>query len=280
MSEKKGIIKFIIRIIQGILMGSGAILPGVSGGVLSVTFGVYRPLMELLSGPVKALGKYYRMYIPCGIGWLIGFLGGANLISFMFAENETVAVSLFVGMIAGSLPKLWKEAGEQGRNKQDYAAFLLSFVLLLAFLVYVQYGPVPSVEPGLPGFILCGLLWGLSTVIPGMTTASLIIAMGLYVPMTDGIAALDMVVIAPWSITMLVVALVFARGATRLYERHFSVASHIVFGVVLASTVAIIPLEYNSSGEALAAFFSALAGGLVIFWFDRYSEKVLSDESK
>ena len=39
----------IMRIVQGIIIGAGAILPGISGGVLAVVFGIYRPAMELLT---------------------------------------------------------------------------------------------------------------------------------------------------------------------------------------------------------------------------------------
>ena len=40
---------FLLHILQGILIGGGAMLPGVSGGVLAVIFGVYMPFMELLT---------------------------------------------------------------------------------------------------------------------------------------------------------------------------------------------------------------------------------------
>ena len=38
-------LQFALRIIKGAVVGVGAILPGISGGVLSVVFGIYRPLM-------------------------------------------------------------------------------------------------------------------------------------------------------------------------------------------------------------------------------------------
>ena len=44
---------WIVKIVFGALVGGGAILPGVSGGVLCVAFGIYRPMMELLSHPLK-----------------------------------------------------------------------------------------------------------------------------------------------------------------------------------------------------------------------------------
>ena len=42
---------FLLRLLQGGLIGLGAVLPGISGGVLCVIFGIYKPIMELLSDP-------------------------------------------------------------------------------------------------------------------------------------------------------------------------------------------------------------------------------------
>ena len=41
--------KNIMYAIQGAIVGVGAILPGVSGGVLCVAFGIYEPMMAMLS---------------------------------------------------------------------------------------------------------------------------------------------------------------------------------------------------------------------------------------
>ena len=47
--------KTLFKILQGALIGLGAVLPGISGGVLCVIFGIYKPVMELLSHPFKNL---------------------------------------------------------------------------------------------------------------------------------------------------------------------------------------------------------------------------------
>ena len=53
--QKRPLKLFLIRLMQGALIGLGAVLPGISGGVLCVIFGIYRPVMELLSHPFRAL---------------------------------------------------------------------------------------------------------------------------------------------------------------------------------------------------------------------------------
>ena len=76
----------------GALIGAGAILPGVSGGVLAVVFDVYRPMMETLAHPGRGIRKYWHIFLPLGIGWAVGFLGLAKGISVAYALSDAATV--------------------------------------------------------------------------------------------------------------------------------------------------------------------------------------------
>ena len=66
--------RWLLRVIQGILVGSGAILPGISGGVLCVSFGLYQPMMALFAHPFRNFKTAFPQLFPAGIGWILGFL--------------------------------------------------------------------------------------------------------------------------------------------------------------------------------------------------------------
>lgn len=74
--------KFFPALLQGALIGLGAVLPGISGGVLSVIFGIYRPVMELLGDPKKNFRTHFPKLFPYLLGYLLGFLGVANVLAF------------------------------------------------------------------------------------------------------------------------------------------------------------------------------------------------------
>ena len=115
MKEKISLSKFIIKVFQGALIGLGAVLPGISGGVLCVVFGIYKTIMEFLADPFRKFKSHVPKLIPVGIGGVIGFLGIANVLSFFLEKYPEPSVCLFVGLIGGMLPSLFREAGEQGR---------------------------------------------------------------------------------------------------------------------------------------------------------------------
>ena len=77
---------FILRILQGTLIGLGAVLPGISGGVLCVIFGVYTIIMEFLADPFRKLKSHFPKLLPIGIGGVIGFIGIAKLLEFFLHD--------------------------------------------------------------------------------------------------------------------------------------------------------------------------------------------------
>ena len=104
----------LLRLVQGFIIGAGGILPGISGGVLSVIFGIYRPVMEVLAHPLNGLRRHLSLLLPVGAGAILGFLCGGGLILVLFDRSEKLATCLFIGLILGTLPSLWAEAGVQG----------------------------------------------------------------------------------------------------------------------------------------------------------------------
>ncbi|MBQ5832327.1 MAG: DUF368 domain-containing protein, partial [Selenomonadales bacterium] len=83
MSKNNTSSPFALRILQGALIGLGAVLPGISGGVLCVVFGIYTLLMEFLADPFRKMKTHLPKLLPVIIGIAIGFLGIAGLLSFV-----------------------------------------------------------------------------------------------------------------------------------------------------------------------------------------------------
>lgn len=268
------------RALQGALIGGGAILPGISGGVLCVVFGLYRPMMALLADPIRCFGQYWRMFLPVGIGWIAGFFGFARLVEMAFALSANAAVCLFIGLIAGTFPSLWREAGKEGRSRSGAAAAVLSFAALLgALLFFGSAGEELSLTPNVGWFFFCGILWGLSLIIPGMTSSSVLIFLGLFQPMNSGIASFDMSVVVPMALGVAATVLVLARAVDRLFRERYTVAFHIVLGVTAASTAVIIPTSFAGAGEALTCALLFIAGCFAAGWIEKLGKAPRQERS-
>lgn len=237
---------FLIRILKGALIGSGFIVPGVSGGTLSVVFGVYERLISFLANIKENFKENIKYFIPIALGGLIGVVIFSRAVSFLLGEYYDIILWFFVGCIVGTLPSLWKESGKKGRDKKH----IIILVLSLAFgLILLNYGSSligDKVDPSFPAWIICGMLIALGTLIPGLSPSNFIVYMGLYKDMADGFKSLDFSVIIPIALGGLLTLVLFIKIIENVYNKHYTSFFHFILGVVIASTIVIVPKDYSA----------------------------------
>lgn len=265
--------KDFFRVFQGALIGLGAVLPGISGGVLCVIFGVYQPLMEVLADPMKGVKKHIRMLIPIGVGLVIGFLGVAKLLGFLLNTYPNPSVCLFVGLIAGMLPSLFREAGEQGRSKGSFVALVAAFAAVLALLVTLKVIQV-SIVPSFLWYLFCGFCLALSVIAPGMSFSTLLMPLGLYTPFIDGIGSIDFSVLIPGGIGALLTIILLARAVDSLMKHHYSVMFHAIIGIVIAATIVIVPFASFTGVAAIINLACLIAGVVIALALDKFNSSV------
>lgn len=270
----------IMRLVQGAIIGLGAVLPGISGGVLCVVFGVYKPIMQLLSHPFKAIKKYAKLLIPIVIGIGIGFLAISKLLGFLLNKYPDPSVCLFVGLIAGMLPSLFREAGEKGRSKGSFVSLGICFVVVLAILLTLNVVHV-TIVPNFAWYLFCGFCIALSVIAPGMSFSTLLMPLGLYTPLVEGIGNLDFSVIIPAGIGALVTVILLAKAIDTLMNRHYSVVFHGIIGIVISATIVIIPFKSFTVGvkEAVINVICIAAGVIVALLLDKFNSKVSVPEN-
>lgn len=105
------------KVLAGFVIGAGAIIPGLSGGILAVSMGLYQPTIEAVTGFFKKPKENFKFLLPLAIGGVIGFLIFLMLIDSLFADFQTEIICLFLGLVIGSIPSFLKEA------KGDAATF-------------------------------------------------------------------------------------------------------------------------------------------------------------
>ena len=218
------------------------------------------------------------MFLPIGIGWVLGFVLFANLIEWIFNMSQLYATWLFMGLILGTVPALYKEAGKKGRSKASYVAMILTGAVLIAVLVLVKYVVHIAVTPNTGWFVFAGGLWGLSLVVPGLSSSPMLLALELYEPLNHGLANLDFKVLIPWVIGMGATVLLLARAVNYFFNKKESIAYHAVVGIVAASTLMIIPLEYESIVQLPIGILFGAVGYVIAFISEKMDLKVKETE--
>ena len=267
-------LRFLFHILQGSLVGLGAVLPGISGGVLCVIFGIYKTIMEFLADPFRKLKTHFPILLPYGIGTIIGFLGVAKLLAFLLEKYEAPSVCVFIGLIAGMLPSLFKEAGEQGRDKKSYISLIIAMIVIFALLIGLKVLSV-DITPNFVWYLFCGFCLALSVIAPGMSFSTLLMPLGLYQPFVDGISSFDFGILIPAGIGALATVILFAKAVDALFTKHHSIAFHAIIGIVIAATVMIIPFGsfVTSLASCLINIICLVVGIIVALWLDKFNQK-------
>jgi putative membrane protein len=281
--KKQSIFKILLYVLQGMFVGVGAILPGISGGVLCVAFGIYEPMMELLTHPFKALKKNYKMFIPLILGAMVGFILLANAVELLLTRFEGIALMLFFGLISGTLPELFKTS-ELSDRKKSWTPFIAALAIAYFFFHILENGVSTVIAPSVIAYLFCGLVWGLSLILPGLSSSSILIYLGLYEPMTKGIAAFDLMVLIPLFLGIGASALLLARLVNMLLKKQYAVMSRIVLGIVIASSLKIVPASFHDAWSLVIAVICFVIGFVIARGMDvikaKQAERACETESE
>ena len=188
--------------------------------------------------------------------------------------SDTVTIWLFIGLIVGTVPSLFREAGKEGHSASSWVSLLVCALAMFAGLFYISHVAGVCVEPNFWWYNFCGVLWGMSIVIPGMTSSSVMMALGLYQPMLEGLANLDLLVLSACLPGMFLSILLLARCVSWFFRRHYSVAFHGILGIVLASTLVIIPTSYSGPVEIILSVLCCVGGFFLAYFLDRMDQRV------
>ncbi|MFN2303919.1 MAG: DUF368 domain-containing protein [Anaerolineales bacterium] len=277
--EKKQnkVLDWILRMLKGILVGIGFITPGLSGGVLAVVFGIYEPLMRFLGNLREKFLKNLLFFIPVGIGGVIGVVAFSAVVDFAFQNYPAQFTWLFIGFIAGTFPSLFKTSGKKGRQWWHWlllAIIAVGMVFLMRWMATIRNVQLTA---SFSNWLLSGALIGLGVVVPGMSPSNFLIYLGLYQPMAAGIRSLDLGVIIPLALGGLLSVLLLARLISWLFKKFYTLMYHIILGIVVGSTIAIIPAGVSGWVIAVCALLF-LVGALISYALAKLDEKYARED--
>ncbi|MCW6675054.1 DUF368 domain-containing protein [Aerococcaceae bacterium NML130460] len=263
------------RFIVGMFIGSGFILPGVSGGALAAIFGIYERIISFLANLTKQFKENVLYFIPVALGAGFGIFLLSFGVSYLLTNYQTIVSWFFVGCIVGAAPALWQEAGKKGRTRQDIFVLIGSFVLGFILLEFGQQLFNGSVQPSFLAWIISGCFIALGMLIPGLSPSNFILYMGLYDKMSDGFKSVDFSVILPIAIGGVLTILLFSKLVEWIFKHYYSLFFHFIFGIVIASTLMIIPRSYPNFAlfQYLMCVVMLVAGIAMGLWMAKLEAK-------
>jgi len=292
----------LFRAICGFVIGIGAVLPGVSGGILAISLGVYENMMLAIGNLFHGFKKNLKYLLPLGIGGVIGILLTSNVLSLLVARYEVQLLSLFTGLVLGSLPELFAEVrldGPKLSRKHIVAALLgLGFVLLFALGEFTTIGNAEVTELTIPGALIAGAVLSVGTIIPGISSSFILVYLGLYPVVIATIAGvLDLKLLATSGIGAVIqnlgahflplvamvgafglVSIIIIKFVNRMLRRHHATSYAAVIGFVLGSIALVLPNIISKITWACPLFF--LAGLALSVLEFRFKERLTGQKNE
>ncbi|MBQ3841360.1 MAG: DUF368 domain-containing protein [Ruminiclostridium sp.] len=242
--------QYFLAIIYGLVFGIANIIPGVSGGTMLVVFGCYDKVCGALSLNLKEIKKNIVFLIFFGIGAVIGLLGFAVMIKWLFGEFPTETYMFFMGLIAGSVPLILRNAKARGEkfNLLCNVIMVIAGAIVIYLSVLEKSGYVASAADaeGIGAFLLfltAGFTAAVAMIIPGVSGSFIMVLFGTYEVVISSIHihSLNFAVIIPTAIGVIAGLVLGARLITFLMKRFRIFVFSAILGLVAGSLYAILP---------------------------------------
>ncbi len=275
--------KWLMDILRGMVIGIANIIPGVSGGTMAVSLGIYDTLIGAVSGIFKHFKKSILILLPLGVGMGIGIVGFGYGLEYLL-ERWTLATCLvFVGLVLGGVPILYsrfKEKAAEKPSRRAGPAELVWLLLLLAFGVgmsLLQGGTERTLTFGLGTVVLLfvlGVVASATMVIPGVSGSMVLLVLGYYDSIlglitgsVDALSAGDWTtllqnagMLLPFGIGVLLGIFGIAKLIEFLFAHYPSHTYAAILGLIFSSPFGIL----YSSGAFAAFSWGGLLIGLVL----------------
>ena len=243
---------FIKNFCFGIAIGSGAILPGISSGVLCVRFGIYDKLVYSILHFFSDYKKNFSFLFPILLGTGLGAILFGRILKLLFYYFPSATCFCFIGLILGCTPILFKKANEEKGFRLHYLLYLIFTFLLTFFSLYVEQSFSNNIEANNPSFsylVLCGFLMSIGVVIPGVSSTVILMLLGVYDLYLTSVSAITISILFPMGIGLLLGGFIFLKMISFLLKHYFSETYYAILGFTLSSTLVLYPgIEWNLLG--------------------------------
>lgn len=246
------------NICKGMLIGIANIIPGVSGGTMAVSMGIYDQLIRCISHPFKDLKNNLLFLFPIALGMGIAIIASAFGIDYLFETFPLQTNLLFIGLILGSLPAIYGKVKTITLRLGHILASVIFFSVVVGMAVLNGAGGIyVQLEATVIGMILLflvGVAASATMVIPGVSGSMMLLLLGYYNPILDTIKAFfaavlnlnfpalfgTVLIVAPFGAGVLVGMVVIAKIIEIVFERFPTYAYWAIIGLLMGSPIAIL----------------------------------------
>lgn len=271
------------KILQGIVIGIANIIPGVSGGTMMVAMGLYDKLIYSITHLKSDFKNSMKLLIPIFVGAGIAIVALSRLFEFLLSEYPIPTNFAFCGLIAGSLPFIFKKVQGHKVSIGKIIALVIFFAIVILMAVMGETGgksaDVSFGFVNVTKLLVVGIIAAATMVVPGVSGSMMLMLLGYYNTIiktinrfVDAVFSLDFEgilrecgVLIPFGIGVVLGIFLIAKLIEFIFKKAEIHAYYAILGLILASPIAILLKTDWSGGSFVMVLIGLLtfAGG----WF-------------
>lgn len=271
----------IVLIIKGFIMGIANIIPGVSGGTLALTLGIYEKFIQAISHFFSKIKENIKFLLPIAIGIGLSILSMSRVIDYSYEHFPIPTTMFFMGLVIGGVPLLIKKVKgtKECNQKSSYIIMAITFsiVLLLAFSeqlfnISLKADLTNINALGYIILLLVGMITAATMVIPGISGSLVLMLLGYYYPILKAIKSLtkfkdlgsNMIIVLVFGIGILIGIVAISKLIEFLLQKFETKTYFGVIGFILASIIAIPIATMNNIQHFTFNIFQIIIGILTL----------------
>ena len=249
--------KYLIDILKGVVIGVANAIPGVSGGTMMVSMGIYDDIIYCITHLFKQFKKSVLMLLPYFIGMAVGIVGLAFAIQYLDKNFPFQTRMVFIGLILGGVPMLFQRVKKKKIGIANGVVFLIFFASIIAMQYFGGNGTDVALTIGVLSLIklfVVGVIASATMVIPGVSGSMMLMIMGYYNPImkaiTDFVKAATSgdwgnvlhigVILVPFGIGVVLGIFAIAKIIEWLLNKAEGLTYSAILGLVISSPVVIL----------------------------------------
>lgn len=190
----------IINFVRGFMMALANSVPGVSGGTVAFLMGFYDEFINSISAVVSGTKEERKngilFLLKIGVGFVVGFIAAILFLTAMFEKYIYQISSVFLGFIVFAIPIVCKEEKEALKKYINLIFAVIGIVIVFCITFFAGKTVIADgVNLSFGNFdiimavylVIAGMIAVLAMVLPGISGSTLMLIMGLYIPILTAV---------------------------------------------------------------------------------------------
>ena len=232
--------------VAGFCMGIAELIPGISGATVAVIFKIYPNLMTILSNlrlknftsNYKSLSRIFQLDVSLPLIFsmmtaVILFSNGINCLLINYEKTFLSSLGVLMIILSIYIINFCKQIFEDKK-------LVLFLFFGLGMGLALQEINMGSGNISLIYLFFSGILAFAFFLIPGISGSAMLVVLGVYGPIIQAVAILDLNLLAPFAFGCLISLLLLPKAVLSIYSSYEMNLMHVFSGLILSSGILLL----------------------------------------